>query len=62
MTTGLPLCAECKHFHVGDTSANTCDAFPDGIPDDIFLCRIEHRQPYPGDGGTVYEPAASAED
>ena len=28
-----------------------CDAFPDGVPDAIFLGGFDHREEYPGDGG-----------
>jgi len=62
MTTGLPVCADCKHFNSDDMTGNFCDAFPDGIPDDIFLCIIDHKEPYEGDGGIQYEPVASGED
>ena len=34
----------------------TCAAFPDGIPERITLEDFDHRRPYPGDGGTRYEP------
>ncbi|MGB9866725.1 MAG: hypothetical protein ACPLPR_02300 [Bacillota bacterium] len=33
-----------------------CDAFPQGIPDDIFFEYFDHRKPYPGDGGIRFEP------
>jgi len=41
---------------------NAYDAFRDGIPEDIFLCRVDHIKPYKGDGGIQYEPVASRED
>ncbi|GAB2449695.1 hypothetical protein [Streptosporangium sandarakinum] len=28
-----------------------CDAFPEKIPDAVFLGGFDHREPYPGDGG-----------
>ena len=55
MTIGMPLCAGCKHFHFDDMSGNKCDAFPDGVPEDIFLSRVDHREPYPGDRGIQFE-------
>ncbi|MGI8335781.1 hypothetical protein ACRYCC_38030 [Actinomadura scrupuli] len=32
-----------------------CEAFPDGIPDDIDLGGFDHRLPYPGDHGVRFE-------
>ena len=37
-----------------------CSAFPDGIPDAIYIGGFDHRQPFPGDGGVLYEPDPSA--
>lgn len=46
-------CVTCARFHVSDLS---CDAFPDGIPEEIIAGRFDHTQPYPGDNGLLYEP------
>jgi len=32
----------------------TCNAFPDGIPDEIWRGKVSHRVPYDGDAGIKY--------
>jgi hypothetical protein len=52
-------CGSCKHFRLGVKVVEgqpTCDAFPDGIPDEILFGRNRHREPYPGDHGIQHEP------
>lgn len=53
-----PACFECVHFRGRDESGPTCGAFPDGIPREIYFGGVDHRRPYPGDGGVRWEPAA----
>lgn len=52
-------CIFCKHMH---DDARTCDAYPDGIPDDLRYSDLgtntppfDHRKPYPGDNGIRFE-------
>jgi hypothetical protein len=49
------LCSLCKHHH-RDTHPPTCDAFPERIPREIRLMRVDHRLPYAGDHGIRFEP------
>lgn len=61
MTSRTPAqCVSCKHWispldSGADDDAQTCAAFPAGIPDDIWWNRFDHRQPYPGDNGIQWE-------
>lgn len=50
--TALPQCLDCAHWH---TDTATCKAFPEEIPDEIFLGRMKHDKPYPGDHGIRFE-------
>jgi len=45
-------CASCKHYQ----GAGTCKAFEGkDIPADIFSDKHDHRKPFKGDGGTMFE-------
>ena len=63
MTIGLPsLCSKCARNRRGigtdrnGISTGTCDAFPDGIPVEIFAGGFDHREPF-GDEELLFEPA-----
>lgn len=58
MTIGpAPICLFCKRYReamkFGDP--DTCDAFPQGIPEEILLGGFDHRKPFKGDGGVRFE-------
>jgi len=66
MSIEEPKCfaRRCVHFRGvkqdqdrEDTERVTCDAFPDGIPNDIAYGDNPHDKPVEGDGGIRYERA-----
>lgn len=69
MTSRPPAqCLSCIHWQSpldraddSEGPMQLCDAYPDGIPDDIWWNRADHRQPQPGDHGVRWEPDGNAE-
>lgn len=60
MTGRAPVCLNCKHWHQDNEEAFTCDAFPGGIPEPIYMAENDHSRPYPGDHGIQFEPMEAA--
>ena len=57
-----PLCIDCRYFRFAlSESTPTCDAFPEGIPDEIWSNDIEHDHPIPGDHGLRFIEATDKE-
>jgi len=56
MPSFFPQCANCKHFHNLNKEADTCDAFPSGIPRLILSNRADHRKQFKGDNDIKYSP------
>jgi hypothetical protein len=50
--TILPQCFSCTRLNIGHI---TCAAFPDGIPDPILRGTHDHRKPFAGDHGILFE-------
>jgi len=50
-------CLECRHY----TGLSTCEAYPEGIPQEIFTGIVDHTERYPGDMGFMWEPSENAE-
>lgn len=59
MSTGTaPQCFACRHyFSVTPPKGHTCAAFNNGIPGPIMVNAADHRMPYPGDHGIMFEEA-----
>jgi len=54
-----PMCIKCKH-ELPILGKRACKAFPDGIPDAIYVGEFDHHKPYPGDHGIQFEPKGVA--
>ena len=54
------LCLKCQNLNDDnvDGDVTTCQAFPNGIPDDILRKGFDHRLEYQGDNGVRFVPDA----
>jgi len=50
--TGIASCPTCQHYR----GALTCEAFPEGIPDEIVSGMNPHTSPVKGDHALRYAP------
>jgi hypothetical protein len=48
-----PVCRFCKHLF---SLVRTCEAFPRGIPSEIWEGHHDHISPFSGDNGIQFEP------
>lgn len=57
MTQIYPQCMPCKHLVLKRPIDGNprCSAYPDGIPIEILMNEVDHRQPYKGDNGIQFE-------
>lgn len=58
---GYSPCMHCKHMHDGEEyfcqPYVSCEAFPDGIPGEIFEGENLHKKAFRGDKGIRFEEA-----
>ena len=47
-----PKCNRCKHY----LDYGKCEAFPNGIPNEIIIGEFDHANPYSGDNGIQFIP------
>lgn len=56
-----PMCLACRHLDRENSRTHSCNAFKEGIPEEIWTNRFDHHNPYPGDDGVRFEIMAITE-
>ena len=51
-----PQCLNCTRYNVYKNNTVSCNAFPNGIPDEILDAENNHDKPFKGDNGIRFEP------
>jgi len=54
MQNSPALCYDCAYFDT--VNPRICDAFPEGIPSEIWNGVFKHDKPYPGDRDIQFKP------
>jgi hypothetical protein len=50
----VTICDSCQRLDFDLAMTPVCDAFPNGIPEEIFVSGFDHRSAFPGDNDIRY--------